>query len=133
MSGNAVALDTNQAIAVLNDADGAGQWVSGFATVCLPIPVVGELRYGALNSRRAAQNVERIEALVARCTVLEVGLATADVYARVRRRLKQAGKPIPENDVWIAALCVQHELPLARSDAHFADVEGLHLIGDTSA
>ncbi|MEE9295495.1 MAG: PIN domain-containing protein [Phycisphaerae bacterium] len=55
-------------------------------------------------------------------------VTTADVYAGVRLRLKHAGKPIPENDVWIAALCVQHGVPPATSDEHFAHVDALEVV-----
>jgi tRNA(fMet)-specific endonuclease VapC len=91
----------------------------------LPVPVVGELRYGALDSRKAPENLGKVEGLLARCQILNVTAATADVYARLRLDLKQKGKPIPENDVWIAALCVEHQVPLAASDAHFDAVDGL--------
>lgn len=128
MNGSEVALDTNEAIAILNDAGDAGRWIAGFSIVHLPVPVVGELRFGALNSRRARQNGERVERLVARCRVIDANVAMADVYAQVRLRLKQAGTPIPENDVWIAALCIQYAVPLATSDDHFAQVEGLEIV-----
>jgi len=128
VNGSSIALDTNEAIAVLNNAGDAGQWIAAFPVVYLPVPVVGELRFGALNSRRAHENRERVEALVARCGVLNANVTTAEVYAGVRFRLKQAGKPIPENDVWIAALCVQHGLPLATSDEHFGQVDGLEVV-----
>lgn len=128
MSGSRVALDTNQAIAVLNNTDDAGQWIQSFTEVYLPVPVVGELRFGALNSRRSVENLQRIERLVNRCQVLEVKALTAEVYARIRLALKRKGKPIPENDLWIAALCVEHNMPLATSDEHFTAIEELQLI-----
>ncbi len=56
---------------------------------------------------------------------MNVTATTAEVYARLRLDLKQKGKPIPENDLWIAALCVEHHVPLAASDAHFDAVDGL--------
>jgi len=46
-------------------------------------------------------------------------------YARIRVRLREKGKPIPENDLWIAAACIEHRLPLAALDSHFDVVEGL--------
>ena len=49
MNGSRVALDTNQAIAVLNAAADVGTWITSFGEVFLPVPVVGELRFGALN------------------------------------------------------------------------------------
>ncbi|MBI3950729.1 MAG: hypothetical protein HY314_09775 [Acidobacteria bacterium] len=72
MNGSEIALDTNQAIAVLNDTGNVGQWVQTFANVHLPVPVVGELHFGALNSQRVSQNLRRVEQLVARCKVLNV-------------------------------------------------------------
>lgn len=127
MNGKNIALDTNEAIAVLNNTDDAGQWITTFSTVYLPVPVVGELRFGALNSQRTNDNRERVEALVAKCEILDANVVTSEVYADVRFRLKKAGKPIPENDVWIAALCIQNGLPLATSDEHFANVIGLEI------
>lgn len=128
MNGDQVALDTNEAIAVLNDSDHAGRWIAGFARVHLPVPVIGELRYGAMNSRRPTENRQRVDALVASCRALSADLATADTYAAVRMQLKKAGTPIPENDVWIAAICIQHGLALATSDEHFTHVPGLQLV-----
>ena len=106
MSGNSVALDTSVAIGVLAGQAGSllSQPVEEFL---LPVPVVGELQYGALNSRRSAQNLAEVERLVTRCRVLDITAATAAIYARLRLALKEKGKPIPENDLWIAALCVE--------------------------
>lgn len=87
--------------------------------------MVGELRYGALNSRKAPENLGKVEELVARCQILNVTAATADIYARLRLDLKQKGKLIPEDDLWIAAVCVEHQVSLAASDAHFDAVDGL--------
>jgi tRNA(fMet)-specific endonuclease VapC len=128
VNGNNVALDTNQAIAVLNDTDDAGEWVGGYDAVILPVPVIGELRFGALNSTKVSQNLERIEGFVQQCNVLPADPISAIRYAEIRHKLKRAGTPIPENDIWIAAICVQHDLPLATSDDHFRAIEGLRII-----
>ena len=58
--------------------------------------------------------------------VLSVTEATTIVYAKVRVGLKKAGRPIPANDVWIAALALQHRLRLLSRDEHFDAVSGLH-------
>jgi tRNA(fMet)-specific endonuclease VapC len=123
-SGDRVALDTSVAIDVLA---GGGEALTAqpIAEILLPVPVVGELRYGALNSRKPDENVAEVERLAARCRVLDVTTATAEVYARLRLALKAKGKPIPENDLWIAALCVEHQVKLAAVDGHFDDVDGL--------
>jgi tRNA(fMet)-specific endonuclease VapC len=124
VNGNSVALDTSVAIDVLADrAESlASQSITEFL---LPVPVIGELRYGALNSRNPEKNLAEVERLVARCRVLDVTRVTAETYARLRLDLRKKGKPIPENDLWIAALCVEHEAKLAAVDGHFDAIEGL--------
>lgn len=128
MTGNSVALDTNIAVRVLNDVQATIQWLSGFTEILLPVIVVGELRYGAVNSTRATANLSRVDALSSRCRQLIVDSETADYYCKVRRGLKRKGSPIPENDVWIASQCVQHSLPLATEDKHFSAVDGLTVL-----
>jgi tRNA(fMet)-specific endonuclease VapC len=124
VNGNSVALDTSVAIDVL--ADRAESLTSQSITeFLLPVPVIGELRYGALNSRNPEKNLAEVERLVARCRVLDVTRVTAETYARLRLDLRKKGKPIPENDLWIAALCVEHEAKLAAVDGHFDAIEGL--------
>jgi tRNA(fMet)-specific endonuclease VapC len=123
-SGDRVALDTSVAIDVLA-AKADARLLAGINEHLLPAPVVGELRYGALNSRKAAENLAKVEALVTRCAVLNVTVTTAKVYAELRLALRQKGKPIPENDLWIAALCVEHRVPLAAVDAHFDAIDDL--------
>ncbi len=91
----------------------------------LPVIVVGEYRFGLLRSRHRSTLEPLLEALVDACDVLAIEAETARVYALVRDRLRQAGTPIPENDVWIAALAHQHGLPVVSRDAHFDRVEGV--------
>jgi tRNA(fMet)-specific endonuclease VapC len=50
---------------------------------------------------------------------------TVIAYYQVRLNLKQKGKPIPENDIWIAAQCVDNQWTLVTNDAHFGHVDGL--------
>lgn len=127
MNGNKIALDTNQAIAILNRADEARK-IQAFTEIYLPVPVVGELRFGALNSQKPEANLERISHLANRCRIVGIDLDTAEVYARIRLQLKQKGRPIPENDLWIAAICVQHAIPFATADDHFSAIEELAVI-----
>lgn len=92
-SGERVALDTSVAIDVLA-ATADARLLTSVSDHLLPAPVVGELRYGALNSRKALENLAKVDALVTRCVVLNVTVATAEVYARPRLALRQKGKPI---------------------------------------
>jgi tRNA(fMet)-specific endonuclease VapC len=124
---SAVALDSSAAIDILA---GRAEALTARANTefLLPATVVGELRYGALNSRKSDENLAEVERLVGRCRVLDVTVATAVVYARLRLQLRTKGKPIPENDLWIAASCVEHDVKLAAVDSHFDAVDDLQLL-----
>jgi tRNA(fMet)-specific endonuclease VapC len=128
VTGSAIALDTNAAIALLGGDATASAAIKDFQLLCLPVQVIGELQYGAINSARPKENLQAIAGLLSRATVLVADQATATMYAEIRAALKSAGRPIPENDVWIAASCVQHSLPLATRDAHFRNVRAIQLV-----
>ncbi len=125
MTGSSIALDTNIAVDVLNDVPRTIQWLAGIGEIFLPVPVIGELRFGALKSSRASENQAKVDRLVARCRVLPADLCVANRYASVRIDLSGKGTPIPENDIWIAATCLEHGLTLATFDRHFSAVPGL--------
>ncbi|MFY9270499.1 MAG: type II toxin-antitoxin system VapC family toxin [Candidatus Manganitrophaceae bacterium] len=124
MSGK-VALDTNIAIAVLNGETVVADKLQNAGQIFLPLPVVGELLFGALNSQRAEANLSRIQQLIRHSTILQMGSETASLYARTRMILKQKGRPIPENDIWIAASCLENQMVLMTNDAHFKWIEEL--------
>ncbi len=91
----------------------------------LPLIVVGEYRYGLLRSRQGRLLGELLDTLVRESIVLAIELETTAAYAAVRDGLRRRGTPIPENDVWIAALARQHGLPVVSRDEHFDRVRGI--------
>ncbi len=120
-------LDTNIVIA-LTLRDGAVLERLGSAeSVFLSSIVVGELFFGAYRSERVDENLERVAEIVDGSTVLVCDASTARHYGRIKNGLRGIGRPIPENDIWIAALARQHDLTLVSRDAHFGDVEGLEV------
>lgn len=125
MAGSDVALDTNQVIAFFNGDESMREWVETLPVVFLPVIVVGELKFGALKSKRSAANLDKTDAFLHQCTVLPISETTSFHYAHVKLALQAAGTPIPENDVWIAAACIEHGLPLATDDSHMERVNGL--------
>src|SRR5215470_8039023 len=78
----------------------------------LPVIVVGEYRYGLARSRRRRSLLPVFEQLVRESIVLSIGIETAATYATVREGLRARGTPIPENDVWISALAIEHRLDI---------------------
>jgi tRNA(fMet)-specific endonuclease VapC len=87
--------------------------------------VFGELCFGAEGSERPAEELEQIRSFASTCAQLVCDAETALHYGRIKQRLRRRGRPIPENDLWIAATAVQHQLVLASRDDHFTEVEGL--------
>lgn len=119
-------LDTNCVIAVFAEDPAAKELVARASQTYLSTVVLGELYYGARRSSGPAENVERVDAWTAAGTVIGCDLATARRYGQVKGSLRSKGKPIPDNDVWIAAIALQHGLVLTR-DTHFSFVDGLQV------
>ena len=93
--------------------------------VYVPIPVLGEIYLGAENSSRKAHHLKQIDALLNLSEVLHTTNETAKVYGRIKFQLKKKGKPIPENDIWIAALAIENQLLMITRDHHFKHLPAL--------
>jgi tRNA(fMet)-specific endonuclease VapC len=120
-----VILDTN-ALSAFVDGDAAvGAALRGEARAALPVIVLGEFRYGVAESRHRPSYEAWLDAHLPQFEVLLVTEETAVAYARLRVGLRQSGRPIPANDAWIAALALQHRLPVLSRDEHFDVVAGL--------
>jgi tRNA(fMet)-specific endonuclease VapC len=121
-------LDTNVASLLVGRDQATAQRVVLASSVSLPSVVLGELYFGVYkirNTRRGRQLRIDYDAIAARFPVLACDRGTADFYARVRGELELKGQRIPENDMWIAALALQHALTVATRDGHFQRVTGL--------
>jgi predicted nucleic acid-binding protein len=124
-----VIIDTN-ALSAWRDGDIALLGVIGMAgTLVLPVISLGEYLYGVRNSRRRTENEAWLHRALGAVRVAPVTGETADAYASVRSMLDRKGTPIPVNDAWIAALALQHRLPVLSMDAHFDVVDGLTRVG----
>jgi tRNA(fMet)-specific endonuclease VapC len=118
-------LDTNGLSAMADGDPGVAPILQQAAEIALPVIALGEYRYGIRQSRHRARYERWLNEVVTTCRVLSVDESTAAVYADIRGELKRAGRPIPGNDLWIAALARQHSLPLLSRDQHFDLVTGL--------
>lgn len=116
-----VALDTNRLCDLfLGDAPLAEQ-LGACDEVWIPLIVVGEIKAGFYGGTQQARNEAALRRLLATATVriLIPARETADYYARLFVQLKRAGTPIPDNDLWIAAMTLEHDLALITRDRHF--------------
>lgn len=120
-------LDTN-ALSAYADEDPALFPVVESRRLFLPAIVLGEYLSGIAISRNRAKYQAWLELFIADCTVLDITQETSRHYAILVLELRKIGKPIPANDLWIAALCRQHSLPLLSRDHHFDVVPALRRV-----
>lgn len=119
-------LDTTAVSALLAGDAGLAKLLGAADRHHLPVVVIGEFSYGLKQSSRRAADEERFRVLEKASDLLNVDPETAHRYADIREELRAAGTPIPVNDLWIAALARQHNLPVASRDAHFDRVRKLN-------
>ena len=112
-------LDTNALSAVADGETPAMELVGGAHRVAVPVIVLGEYRLGIAQSRHRASYENWLREWIEAVTVLDIDDGTTHSYSDIGLELKSKGKPIPTNDLWIAALCRQHSLPLVSRDQHF--------------
>ena len=116
-----VLLDTNAYAAFMLGAAEVVDVVAHAEKLFLTSIVLGELLGGFAAGTREPKNRAELARFLdsPRVEVLPVTAQTADSYALVYVGLRRKGQPIPTNDLWIAALAIQHHLVLCTSDAHF--------------
>lgn len=127
MSGK-VLLDTNVVVRLLGGDAAANERVREFDQACLCVVVLGELWHGAKSSARPAESVRTVEELARRFDWLPCTVSVAAEFGRIKAELRRRGRPIPENDVWIAAVATAYALTLITDDRHFQEVTGLDLL-----
>jgi tRNA(fMet)-specific endonuclease VapC len=127
MSGNC-AVDSNACIALCRGDAGVASMLGSADTVYLPAVVLGELLYGAAATGRPEANCALMLEFASKCELLEVNAEVAERYSELKLELRQAGKPIPDNDLWIAALCLTAGVPLVSWDRHFAELSALQVL-----
>ena len=118
-------LDTNALSAFADGGPPVVQQIAAADEVHVPVIVLGEYRFGIATSRRRREYEAWLSRGRAFWNVLPIVEETTSHYASIRQQLKKAGEPLPANDVWIAALAREHDLPVLSSDTHFDAVPGL--------
>lgn len=127
MTGNRFLLDTNILSAWLQGDTTIANSIDKATAVYIPIIVIGELYYGASFSTQVQKNTENVKKLTSHYQILSLDEETTVMYGNIKASLRKKGKPIPENDIWIAAIAMQLNLPLVTRDKHFTEIEGMLL------
>lgn len=122
-----VALDTNRLTDLFRGDRELAKRLGTCEEVWIPLFVLGEMKAGFYGGRERGRNEALLQKLLAKTTVniLLPGVETAEAYGRLFVQLKRAGTPIPNNDLWIAALALEHSLVLVTRDRHFERIPQL--------
>ncbi len=99
-----VLLDTNAVIGLFADDPAMHRRLARCSAIVISLVVLGELYYGAIKSKRVDENLKRIERLLAESILVKSDVKTAFEYGTIRNQLHLKGQPIPENDLWLAAV-----------------------------
>ena len=122
-----VLLDSNAYVQLMRGSARVAGIVRRAEEVLLSTIVLGELLYGFRHGSRYERNARAVRAFLDNpyVTVVPVGETTADRYSRIAAALRAKGRPIPTNDIWIAAHAMQTGADLVSADRHFKHVEGI--------
>ena len=123
-----LAVDCNAVIAYREGIAEVCRRIEEAELLFMPIVVLGELLYGAKNSGRSTENEQAVRLFFEHCVPVNTDEDVATRYASLRRELKSVGRPIPENDIWIAAACLEVDSALLSNDGHFSGITSLTVI-----
>jgi tRNA(fMet)-specific endonuclease VapC len=124
-----VAVDTNRLTDLLRGDKELADLLATCEHVAVPLTVLGEIKAGFLGGSQRDRNEQLLSGFFKRpnTRVLLPSRETAEQYARLFVQMRRAGTPIPDNDMWIAALAVEHDLTLITRDEHFERIPQLLL------
>jgi tRNA(fMet)-specific endonuclease VapC len=124
-----VALDTNRLTDLFEGDTVLAERLGTCDEVWIPLVALAEIKAGFLGGTQQHRNEILLRKLLAKTTVgvLLPSRETAEHYARLFVQLKRAGTPVPDNDLWIAALVLEHDLLLITRDKHFQHIPQLLL------
>jgi len=122
-----VVIDTNAYSALLAGNESIAYALAECEKVLLCAVVIGELLDGFAGGSKEAENRRRLERFrqKPRTATVPITEATAEWFAKIKQQLRRKGKPIPINDVWIAAVCMEHGAAILSEDGHFVQIDGL--------
>jgi len=129
MNGNSILVDTNIIIDVFDGNKRIADKLNELPIINISSTVLGELCVGINRVINKEKHLKRLQKFLQLCSVLDVDIETARYYGEIVTALFKKGKPIPSNNVRIAATALQHDLLLISNDKYFKGVEGLRYEG----
>lgn len=122
-----VLLDTNAYSGMMRGDQAVVAWLRKAEQVLLSPVVAGELLFGFRRGSRLKRNLAELDEFLDNpyVSLVPVTFTTADRFSRIAAALREKGRPIPTNDIWIAAQAMESGADLLSYDAHFAEIDGL--------
>jgi len=127
-SGSRILLDTNVVIGIFRGDARLQGLIGEQRQLYLPSIALGELYYGALNSSDPDKHLAQVGKLLRHVEVVGVDSIAARAFGTIKRDLRLKGTPIPENDIWIAAIAKAGNFLVATDDAHFHKIPELQFV-----
>lgn len=127
MNGKRYLSDTNIIVDLFSGGQEIKELIEAIEEPIVSAITIGELYFGVEKSQYRSRHLKQVDEFTEICTILDVDLATTKVYGKIKNELKKKGRPIPENDLCIAATSVQYNLTLVSKDKHFIEVGKLNL------
>lgn len=126
---NKIIIDTNIYSNLLRGNCEVNENLRQVSYIGISVISIGELLSGFRAGNRVKENRNELGQFLdsPRVAICPVDVDTAEHYSAILNKLKKNGTPIPTNDIWIAAVALQHGLPLYTLDNHFSYVDGLLL------
>jgi len=125
---NGSILDTNVITKLLDKDPAAISLVQKIEKPFTSLIVAGELYFAALNSSRIDINLEKVKEALSCLGIILLDDKVCMSYAKIKMEFKKKGKPIPDNDIWIAACACVHDLSVATFDHHFSEISQIELL-----
>ena len=121
-------IDTNVITKLLNKAPLAMSLIQNIDNLFTSSIVVGELYFASANSSRSETNLKNFKEVLSCMEIIPIDDAVCVSYAKIKSELKKKGRPIPDNDIWIAASAHAHSLSVATFDQHFSEISQVELV-----
>lgn len=125
---NGKLLDTNVLVRLFNGDKKITNYLLKQNDIRLSSISLGELLFGAEKSRRTEENKSKAIAFFSRYNLYETSEEVAVEYGKIKSALLKSGNPIPENDLWLAAVAKANDFAIVTQDKHFKKIADLSII-----
>jgi tRNA(fMet)-specific endonuclease VapC len=121
-NGNNYLVDTNILIAFFKSDLQVIERFRKLNNINIPCISIGELYFGFYKSEKVEENIDMLSNALFQYNICDITLKTTAFYGKIKLQLKKLGNPIPQNDIWIAAIAQENDLIIATRDKHFLDL-----------